>query len=378
VGLPHRIAHTSTGPAARKESTPSVPDLQSLLSAAERAAAAGEHASAERHLREAAALQAAHLGPLHPDLATTLNNLAVACELADNPVDAERYFRRAYEIARTVLDAGHPFVATSRRNLEEFCAARGRPVELPDPASTAVAPAPAVTAGPSPAPAEKHRTTNEPPDRDRRGRSRARVVAAVAATLLLALAAATWLRSSDPPASSPAPAVSAEREATTSQPVTSEPSEPPGTALDLESDGGLAEQPHAATAATAGATLDADGPSVAGPTPQGTVVAIAQLCRTLSTGGREWRCVPAASSLEPGALFFYTRLRSPRPMAVQHRWYQGDRVQKVVDLSIGANSREGYRTYSRHTVGARNAGDWRVELVTRDGTLLHEERFVIR
>jgi hypothetical protein len=108
------------------------------------------------------------------------------------------------------------------------------------------------------------------------------------------------------------------------------------------------------------------------------MVAVAQLCRTLSTGGRGWRCVPATSSLEPGALFFYTRLRSPQPMAVQHRWYRGDRVQKVVDLSISTNMGEGYRTYSRHTVGAQNAGDWRVELVTRDGTVLHEERFVVR
>ena len=52
------------------------------------------HASAEDLLREAAALQEQTLGPDHPDLANTLNNLGVVCELADNPIDAEHYFRR--------------------------------------------------------------------------------------------------------------------------------------------------------------------------------------------------------------------------------------------------------------------------------------------
>ena len=93
--------------------------------AAEQAAAAGDYASAERLLREAADLQEASLGPLHPDLANTLNNLGVVCEITDKPDDAERCFRRAYEIAIAVLEPDHPFVATSRKNLEDFCAARG-------------------------------------------------------------------------------------------------------------------------------------------------------------------------------------------------------------------------------------------------------------
>jgi hypothetical protein len=201
-------------------------------------------------------------------------------------------------------------------------------------------------------------------------------VAAVS-ILLLALAIAAWFGFSDRTAPSPVP--SPERQATTSQSsrVRSVPSEPPSTAADPVSDGGLVEPPHAETAA-AGRTIDAAGPSEDRPAPHGPVVAVAQLCRALSTDSREWRCVPATSSTEPGALFFYTRLRSPRPMAVQHRWYRGDRVEKVVDLSISTNIDEGYRAYSRHTVGAQNAGDWRIELVTRDGTVLHEERFVVR
>ena len=110
-------------------------DLRSVLDAAEQAAAAGDYASAEQLLREAASLQEASLGPLHPDLANTLNNLGVVCEMTEKPVDAEQCFRRACAIATEVLRPDHPFVATSRKNLEDFCEARGKTVDPPTPQS---------------------------------------------------------------------------------------------------------------------------------------------------------------------------------------------------------------------------------------------------
>ena len=78
---------------------PDIREPRSVIDRAEQAAAAGDYASAERLLREAADLQEASLGPLHPDLANTLNNLGVVCEITDKPADAERCFRRANEIA---------------------------------------------------------------------------------------------------------------------------------------------------------------------------------------------------------------------------------------------------------------------------------------
>src|SRR5262249_43008300 len=68
-------------------------ELRSVVEAAERAAAAGDYASAEQHLREAVLLQEARLDPLLPDLANTLNNLGVVCEFTDKPVDAELCYR---------------------------------------------------------------------------------------------------------------------------------------------------------------------------------------------------------------------------------------------------------------------------------------------
>ena len=108
-------------------------ELDSVVAAAERAASAGNHMAAEQLLREAALLQEASLGSRHPDLANTLNNLGVVCEITGKAADAEQFYRRAYAIATAVLAPDHPFVATSEKNLREFCAARGRPLELPQP-----------------------------------------------------------------------------------------------------------------------------------------------------------------------------------------------------------------------------------------------------
>jgi hypothetical protein len=117
--------------------------------------------------------------------------------------------------------------------------------------------------------------------------------------------------------------------------------------------------------------------------PQPPVVAAARLCRELSTGGLpgspgDWHCEPPSPPIASGSLFFYTRLKSPTATTVQHRWYRDDRLRQVVELPIRANTTGGYRTYSRHTVDNQGAGEWRVELRTRDGVLLHEERFVVR
>jgi hypothetical protein len=80
----------------------------------------------------------------------------------------------------------------------------------------------------------------------------------------------------------------------------------------------------------------------------------------------------------PGPLFFYTRLKSGTAATIQHRWYVGERLHQVVELPIRANTTDGYRTYSRTTIDNRGTGEWRVELRTLNGVLLHEEHFVVR
>ena len=63
---------------------------------------------------------------------------------------------------------------------------------------------------------------------------------------------------------------------------------------------------------------------------------------------------------------------------IQHRWYQDDRLRQAVELRVEANRTAGYRTYSRNLMKSESAGDWRVEVRSEDGSLLHEERFAVR
>jgi hypothetical protein len=103
-------------------------------------------------------------------------------------------------------------------------------------------------------------------------------------------------------------------------------------------------------------------------------VATAQLCTAL----RAWRCEAADGQVPPGLMFFYTQLKSATSTTIEHRWYQGDRMRLAVRLRIEANPGAGYRTYSRNTINSERAGDWRVELRSADGTMLHEEHFTVR
>ena len=374
---------------------PETREPRSVIDAAEQAAAAGDYASAEQLLREAALLQEASLGPLHPDLANTLNNLGVVCEITEKPVDAEQFFRRASAIATAVLEPDHPFVATSRKNLEDFCAARGIAVDLPGASSIVddrVSPAAGSGALPPVSPAYEE-------SRSAASRRWSRPVAIggliVGGLLLAFIATGPWFRSTDKVESS-----SGSRSVSPGGPATPAASPPAATPTAPRPDatketgtnkGGLAGvgPKTGVTAATPPTgppvsestslpTAAAEGRTTAASVSQPPLVASAQLCRDLSTAGSDWQCAAPSVPIGPGTLFFYTRIKSPAVTTVQHRWYRGDRLRQVVELPILANTAGGYRTYSRNTVDNQGAGDWRVELRTREGVLLHEERFVIR
>ena len=107
------------------------------------------------------------------------------------------------------------------------------------------------------------------------------------------------------------------------------------------------------------------------------VVVAARLCKELSTGS-DWHCAPADSPIESGAVYFFSRVKSPTDTTIRHRWYHGGRVFRTAELRIGANTTDGYRTFSRTTVNGRGSADWKVELISKDGVVLHEERFVVR
>lgn len=313
-------------------------NVQGMLAEAERAASTGDLVSADELLRGIAQIQKTELGPFHPELANTLNNLAIVSEKRGRPHDAEAFYRQAVEIASASLAPGDPMVIASRQNLEDFRRAQGLPIEKP----AVIAPARAEAAAP-PTP-----TTEAPPSLGvSRNALRAAPVSAIGiAALVIALFLMGRPRTTRPelttvPAAEPAPAPTAD-------------SAPP------------AHAPIVRTLSPAPTVERA-------PAPVAVTLANAQLCRNFSRS--DWRCVPAGDSVAPGTIVLYTRLRSPRDGVIVYRWYRGDALRKSARLRIGANSAEGYRTYSQQTV---DPGDWRVEVRSAGGDLLHEQRFAVR
>jgi hypothetical protein len=343
-----------------------------MLAAAERAASTGDLVSAEELLKNAAQLQEKELGPSHPELANTLNNLAIVAETAGRLDDAETLYRRAVAITSTSLPPDDPMVAASRRNLDDFCRAHDRTVPRPAvtaPVSTPPAPPLAPAAAPpsalatthkpghaparavvsKPAPAPKPADSQPPPTASRPS-SRAPAMIAIgvlALVILMLLITRPW---SERRAPAPSPAADAPRERAPS----AEPA-PPAPVAVSPGDRSPAPKVDKTTA------------------PDAVVLVAAQLCRSLSTS--DWRCAPAGDSVAPGPMVLYTRVRSPRDGVIVHRWYRGDALLKSAQLRVGANASEGYRTYSRQAV---DAGDWRVEVRSAAGDLLHEQRFAVR
>jgi hypothetical protein len=300
---------------------PETRQLRSVVDAAEQAASTGDYASAEQHLREAVRLQEAQLGLFHPELANTLNNLGVVCEIVDKPADAELCYRRACSIATAVLEPDHPFVTTSRKNLNGFCEARGKSVELPG--------------SPPAAKVERQLAASDsvhpPHDRLSRPMSRSLVIARVVRVaigfvfvILMTLAVRSWLasnrRAGVPTAT--ATRLSPPSPASTPDPPPIESKQQPSSAAQQRI---LA--PKEAATGSGGLVNASEGRATRRPAPAPPTVADAHLCTNLSsTGGSpgEWRCDRPSLPADPGRLFFYTRVKSPVDTTVQHRWYRGD------------------------------------------------------
>jgi len=365
-------------------------EFQSVVDEAEQAARAGDFARADRHLRDALRLQEASLGVDHHELASTLNNLAVVSEMLGRFDEAERCYRRANAIASGALPLSDPLVVTSRDNLRDFCAARGLPLEdwpgIGQEAESPRAPTPTARAA-APAPVTPSRdTTPETPERPRRRRIAGGLLAVAALGAMVVVASWRTTPASPPPAMT-TPARESTASAATDAPVAPtvspspaaaapQPERPPPSRPEVSPPTAQREvSPQAAVPPARSATTPAApaGPSTAA-LPEGVRVVSADVCASLSTGGA-WRCEPLGDTPGPGRASYYTRIASPRPLRLEHRWYQGTALRQQVPLAVGASPSAGYRTFSRQTL---TAGTWRVELRTADGTVLHEATFDIR
>ena len=327
--------------------------------------------------------------PQRPEVAKTLNNLAILCEMTGKPADAEACYRRAYEIAKAALPANDPLVVTSRQNLEEFCTAQDFATEtrcgdsrVPPPSPPAGLAPPPPAASPPPRPAEpappRHPLCERRPDlspshcreparrylQSRGSSSRVIIGVLSLAALVLMIRRRAVVRSA---------------------PITR--TRGRGLAVRACLVAGSArrrrrrhhrnpvrEPEPVAPAPTPTAPAPEPAPRTV-PSSAPTVVS-AQVCRSLSRTGA-WECETATGTQAPGTMYFYTRVASAGDTVVEHRWYRGDLLHQRVQLRIRANQ-SGFRTYSRTTVGPDRAGNWKVELRSSDGQVLHEEVFSVR
>ena len=117
------ISWSTMRPSARSSTAPpdAMPELQTvpdLLGKAESAAAAGDLASADELLRAIARIQEDELGPLHPDLANTLNNLAIVAEKQDELATPKRSIAAPWRLpqhrSRRTIRCWQPAGRTSR------------------------------------------------------------------------------------------------------------------------------------------------------------------------------------------------------------------------------------------------------------------------
>jgi Protein of unknown function (DUF2914)/Tetratricopeptide repeat len=335
-------------------------DSRSIIAAAEQAAAAEDYVAAETLLREASLAQEASLGPLHPDLADTLNNLGIVCEINDHPDEAERCFRRAVDITTTVLPPDHPSVVTSRQNLSDFCAARGRSIEeLFAPIRLAI---PAAVAVPPPAPTGRATKTHAQPVAATTSMGPL-IVAALGPGLMVGIIVSAGL---------PSPGVTdrvAPETLTTRSPlerVAAPPQTRPADPVHLGPTARAAARAHAVSGTSA---IDETAPA-----PPSLAVVHAQLCATLS----DWLCEPEDRPVPAGTVFFFTQVMTTSTTTIHHQWFRDNRLMLSVDLPIAPRPGAGYRSFSRYIMRNDSAGKWRIELRSDDGRLLYEERFSVQ
>ncbi len=76
-----------------------------------------------------------------------------------------------------------------------------------------------------------------------------------------------------------------------------------------------------------------------------------------------------------GRIYYFTEVRSPSPgTEIAHVWYYGEREVARITLPIDGRT---WRTWSSTQVSPRRTGQWKVEAVTAEGTILASRAFSI-
>ncbi len=97
----------------------------------------------------------------------------------------------------------------------------------------------------------------------------------------------------------------------------------------------------------------------------------------ISTGVHERVPTGISSSFDAsvGKLYAFTRIVGAEgDTRVYHKWYRGDEL--VADISLPVQGSD-WRTWSSKTVLSDWTGDWRVVIVSEDGSILGSVKFAV-
>ena len=108
---------------------PRLPTLRRAVPGRTLHQAQGRYAEAEPLYKRGLAVLEKTLGSEHPDIATSLSNLALLYQAQARYAEAEPLFKRGLAIAEKTLGPGHSDVAANLGNLAELYRLQGRYAE---------------------------------------------------------------------------------------------------------------------------------------------------------------------------------------------------------------------------------------------------------
>ncbi len=131
---------------------------------------------------------------------------------------------------------------------------------------------------------------------------------------------------------------------------------------------GAAKPPPAEEPAKPAAAEPAKGEAKAG----GPAVADAKL--GTGVADREPQGVAESFKSDVGKVYCWTKVTGAEGTEITHAWYKGDEKMADVKLSVKYPST---RTWSAKTIPADGTGDWRVDVIAADGTVLKSLPFKV-
>ena len=137
----------------------------------------------------------------------------------------------------------------------------------------------------------------------------------------------------------------------------------------------LMTAPLFASTLSATTTINRDEIPVDLTTGEDLDISVVELVITDAIKDREPVKEPSEPTAAPARLFAFTRIDSKAVHTITHVWYRND--ERVADIPLNIGISPAWRTWSSKAIPPTGPANWRVEIVSQDGTRLAEARFTL-